>query len=70
MKAKHLVNTWYKISLGEDIGNSDVFFKFISLWVCFNGIYNSITNRSDSERDQIECFSGLEILALGPKRTR
>ena len=37
---RKLMTSWYRVSMGESIENSDIFFRFMACWVSLNGLYN------------------------------
>ena len=36
----NLIISWYRISVGEEVAEPDIFFKFIACWISLNAFYN------------------------------
>jgi hypothetical protein len=41
MQLSEIIRVWYSLATGGDVDRSDVFFRFIALWVAFNALYAS-----------------------------
>lgn len=39
MKLSEIIMTWHDLSEGKHIDQENIFFKFIAIWIAFNGIY-------------------------------
>jgi hypothetical protein len=58
MELSAIIRTWHTLATGGDIDRSDVFFRFIALWVAFNALYASRHSSDIGDWDQVRSFSG------------
>jgi hypothetical protein len=56
---RNLLTSWYRVSIGEEIENSDIFFRFMACWVSLNGLYNSFCfeNYSGGDKNKLKYFA-------------
>jgi hypothetical protein len=61
MELDDIINTWYRLASKGTIDaseDSDVFFKFIAVWVAFNALYASRYSNETGDREQVLRFAG------------
>ena len=57
MKLSEIIIPWYKLSSGETVDQSNIFFRFIATWIAFNGIYGARYNENLTEAQKISSFA-------------
>jgi len=57
MKLSEIILPWYKLASGEHVDQTNVFFKFIALWIAFNGIYGAWFEEKNSDRPKVMRFA-------------
>ena len=57
MKVQELIAKWYSIAIGGDVGDRDVFFKFLAIWIAFNALYASRHSKVSTDRQQVRNFA-------------
>jgi hypothetical protein len=65
MELDEIISTWYKLASGGNVAleeNSNVFFKFIAVWVAFNALYASKYSSESGDRDQVIRFAGEPLI--------
>jgi len=58
MKLSEIITTWHKLSSGDTVDQSNVFFRFVALWIAFNGIYGARYDKEPAEASKISEFAG------------
>jgi hypothetical protein len=58
MELSAIIRAWHPLATGGDIDRSDVFFRFIALWVAFNALYASRHSSDIGDWDQVRSFAG------------
>jgi hypothetical protein len=67
MKLSEIVLPWYAISQRKSIDQSDVFFKFIAVYIAFNAIYDCRYEYEHDPARKIEKFSEDEFIKMRHK---
>ena len=57
MKLSEIIIPWYKLSSGESVDQSNIFFRFIAVWITFNGIYSAKYGGRRNDLKNIKDFS-------------
>lgn len=58
MEVADIIQKWYTLASGGDIDKSDVFFRFVAVWVAFNALYTSLYGDEVGDFNQVRSFSG------------
>jgi hypothetical protein len=58
MRLSDIILTWYKLASGGQVDQTDIFFRFVSIWIAFNGLYTSRHSRDTGDWDQVRSFAG------------
>ena len=59
MTIDEIIQKWYTVACGENLGDLDIFFKFVAVWVAFNALYTSRHSDEIGDWDQsTEFFRG------------
>mgnify|MGYP007092098083 CR=1 FL=1 len=54
---RHILE-WYRLSNGEAIDQSDLFFRFVAAWVAFNAFYSSRMHDEVGDWNQVRAYAG------------
>jgi hypothetical protein len=66
MSLSDIILTWAKLAAGEEIDKTNIFFKFISIWIAFSGIYSARYDEG-TERGNIFAFADEEDISTRHK---
>jgi hypothetical protein len=58
MRLSEIIMTWHKLASGGQVDQTDIFFRFVSIWIAFNGLYTSRHSRDTGDWDQVRSFAG------------
>jgi hypothetical protein len=58
MQLSEIIRAWHTLATGGEVDRSDVFFRFIALWVAFNALYASRHSSDIGDWDQVRSFAG------------
>jgi hypothetical protein len=62
MDLSEIILTWYSISQGKQADQSSIFFKFISLWIAFNAIYDLRYDDEPNPANKIRRFANEKFI--------
>ena len=57
---QNLIINWYRISVGEEIAEPSIYFKFMASWVSLNALYNFFCieqNKSGNDKKKLKYFA-------------
>lgn len=57
MDISRIIKTWHSLATGSEVQRDDVFFRFVALWVAFNALYSSFSDRDIGDRQQVRGFA-------------
>jgi hypothetical protein len=58
MRLSDIILTWQKLASGGQVDQTDIFFRFMAIWIAFNGLYTSRHSRDTGDWDQVRSFAG------------
>jgi len=58
MDLDDIIQTWYTLASGGNVERSDIFFRFVAVWVAFNALYTSRHSDETGDWDQVRSFAG------------
>src|SRR6266851_34600 len=58
MRLSDIILTWHKLASGGEVNQTDIFFRFVAIWIVFNGLYTSRHSRDTGDWDQVRSFAG------------
>jgi hypothetical protein len=58
MRLSEIILTWHKLASGGQVDQTDIFFRFVAIWIAFNGLYTSRHSREAGDWDQVRSFAG------------
>jgi hypothetical protein len=58
MRLSEIIMTWHKLASGGQVDQTDIFFRFVAIWIAFNGLYTSRHSRDTGDWDQVRSFAG------------
>jgi hypothetical protein len=58
MQLSDIIRAWHTLATGGEVDRSDIFFRFVALWVAFNARYASRHSSDVGDWDQVRSFAG------------
>jgi hypothetical protein len=58
MQLSDIIRAWHTRATGGEVDRSDVFFRFVAIWVAFNALYASRHSSDIGDLDQVRSFAG------------
>jgi hypothetical protein len=58
MTIDEIIQQWYTVACGGNLGELDIFFKFVAIWVAFNALYTSRHSDEIGDWEQVRSFAG------------